>query len=156
MSRENWSRELIKKRRESSYFQNIFQELKVEDRSPSWTCSFLTAHDVGTVKLATEWIRSPLVIFNKIIRIEVWTFENMFEMVLEIKCWMINESNESNKLNMYFWGWMQENVRWKICYGTNFIQHHPIWFFASFMKCWMKSVHLNGSNILSNIANFTC
>ena len=108
MSRENWSRELIKKRRESSYFQNIFQELKVEDRSPSWTCSFLTAHDVGTVKLATEWIRSPLVIFNKIIRIEVWTFENMFEMVLEIKCWMINESNESNKLNMYFWGWMQE------------------------------------------------
>ena len=38
---------------------------------------FTTASDAGTVKLRTEWIRSPLVIYKKDIRIDVRMFENI-------------------------------------------------------------------------------
>ena len=38
---------------------------------------FTTAHNARTVKLRIEWIRSPLVIFNKDIRIDVRTFKNI-------------------------------------------------------------------------------
>ena len=59
--------------------------------------------------------------------------------------------------NMYFWCWMEKNVGRNIFSSTNSIQRYPAWFFfSSFMKCWMKSVRLNRSNIFSNISNFAC
>ena len=66
------------------------------------------------------------------------TWKSTFAMVLEIKCWMVNYLNE---FNMYFWCLLQDNVGWKICSGTNFIQHHPTWFFfSSFKGAYIKYV----------------
>ena len=50
----------------------------VKDRPLYRDCFFFsTAHDGRTVKLRTERIQSPLVIFDKSIRIYVRTFENI-------------------------------------------------------------------------------
>ena len=71
------------------------------------------------------------------------TLKSTFKMVFKIKYWMVNHFKQI--LHVFL-----------ILDGVDFMQYHPTWFFSSFIKYSMKSVRLNGSNILSTIANFAC
>ena len=72
-TRRGKTREWIKRRRESGYFQNIFQELKVEDR-------------MGL----KDMFRMSVTDYKFVLSQRPKTLKSTFEMVLEIKCWMVN------------------------------------------------------------------
>ena len=123
-----------------------------------WICPLLKKYYIWKCQLflqKTEWMLSPLVNFNKSIRIDVRTLENIKINIPNVKCWMVDHFKWIHLL-FFFWCWMQENVGWKFFCGTNFIQHHPTWLFSSFMKCWIKSARLNRCDILLNIESFAC
>ena len=61
--------------------------------------------------------------------------------------------NQSNMENSYF---CVETCWMKFCSGTNFIQHHPTWFFSSFSKLYKFCNCANHSNISSNMAKTWC
>ena len=61
--------------------------------------------------------------------------------------------NQSNMENSYFY---VETCWMKFCSGTNFIQHHPTWFFSSFSKLYKFCNCANYSNISSNMAKTWC
>ena len=61
--------------------------------------------------------------------------------------------NQSNMENSYF---CVETCWMKFCSGTNFIQHHPTWFFSSFSKLYKFCNCANYSNISSNMAKTWC
>ena len=78
------------------------------------------------------------------------TLKSTFEMVLEIKCSMVNHFKWIQHVFLVLDGrkcWMK-NLFW-----NKFHQHHPTWFLSSFRNCLMKSARWNRCNISSNTAN---
>ena len=61
--------------------------------------------------------------------------------------------NQFNMENSYF---CVETCWMKFFSGTNFIQHHPTWFFSSFLKLYKYCNFRNYSNISSNMAKTWC
>ena len=61
--------------------------------------------------------------------------------------------NQSNMENLYFC----VRTCWiKFCSETNFIEHHPTWFFSTFSKLYKFCNCANHSNISSNMAKTWC
>ena len=62
-------------------------------------------------------------------------------------------TNQSNMENSYF---CVKTCWMKFCSGTNFIQHHPKWFFSSFSKLYKFYNCANHSNISSSMTKTWC
>ena len=113
---------------------------------------FATAHDACTVKMS-EYIH----LFLFLIKTFKWTFErsktlkSTFEMVLKIKCWMVNHFK---RIQHVFVALDARKCRVKNLFWNKFHVTPSNMILSFFLKYWLKSARLNGSNISSNIANF--